>query len=91
MTTNRLPSNFSEEPFKVDWTFDNNEFNNRNVSFLPVSCYASGGLNKYALIGSEENRNKFLGMTLILRKYITYVIYFRGRLQTDPVEFHDKG
>jgi hypothetical protein len=59
MTTNRFPANVNLENFKADWEFDNKEFNNRNVSYLPVQCYASGGLNRYALIGTEENRNKF--------------------------------
>ena len=69
MTTSRLPSNFSLETFKLDWKFTNEEFDNLTVNYLPMQCYAAGGLDKYALIGSKENRERFLAMSIQLCKY----------------------
>ena len=68
MTTSRLPSNFSKEDFTLEWKFNNEEFDNLTVNYLPVQCYAAGGLNKYALIGSKENRDRFRAMTAQLCK-----------------------
>ena len=54
MTTNRVPAGFNSQTKKLDWSFNNDEFNNLNVNYLHIQCYASGGLNKYALIGTQE-------------------------------------
>ena len=52
MTTNRVPTGFDIQTKKLDWSFNNDEFDNLNVNYLPTQCFASGGLNKYALIGT---------------------------------------
>ena len=36
MTTSRLPSNISMEDFTLEWKFNNEEFDNLTVNYLPV-------------------------------------------------------
>ena len=90
MTTNRLPAEVNTTTKEAKWEFSNPEFDNLTLNYLPIQCFFSGGLNKYALIGSEENRLRFLSMSLQLCKEGPTLILLEKAFNMTQLDFNTR-
>ena len=90
MTTNRIPTGVDFQNKKLTWDFTNDEFKNLTVNYLPLQCYAAGGLNKYALIGTQEYRDRFNKLTFQLCKSLWYPNGSRERFLALAAQLHNQ-